>query len=122
MTADEIIDLIAKERNLTISYTDDRDNCHIAGNEIFIGMYSDNEFKLISFFHELGHKNLQKYPYSTLLTELECWHMGIEIAKAYDILFSDRAIKFGFEKALTYVGHDERENSGYNKKLLWINK
>jgi len=111
-------------------YTDFLDiDCswNIGNNRIIIGKYLNDENMLISFFHEIGHqliskKYINKWEYNTLMIELECWNIGIEEARNRGILFSDNAIKFGFEKALTYSGHDEREHVNwkevYGKKLI----
>lgn len=102
-------------------------SCTISNNRIIIGRYLNDENMLISFFHEIGHqlisqKYIKRWKYNTLIIELECWNIGIEEARNRGILFSDNAIKFGFEKALTYVGHDERECNNwkdtYSKKLI----
>lgn len=97
--------------------------------EIVLGEYEDKELELISFFHELGHSEIAhdfilKWDYNTLLIELECWNIGIEKARKMNILFSDNAIKWGLNQALTYVGHDEREVSTWNERVsskLWKN-
>jgi hypothetical protein len=135
--ADNLIEKIAKERGIKIEFLevsnfhkfdDIKDNCFIAGcDEIFIGIYTDDEFKLISFFHELAHTEISNefikgVNYNSLLIEIECWNIAIRIAKSYEILFTDEAIRFGYMKALSYVGHDERERSNYKediKPTLW---
>jgi len=106
----------------------DIDSSWIIGNyEIILGKYLNDENMLISFFHEVGHRliskeYINKWEYNTLIIELECWNIGIEEARKRGILFSDNAIKFGFEKALTYSGHDERECTNWkevrSKKLI----
>lgn len=98
-------------------YTDFSDiNCSwsIGNDGIIMGKYLNDENMLISFFHEIGHRLISKeyinrWKYNTLMIELKCWDIGLEEARNRGILFSDDAIKFGFEKALTYCGHDERE-------------
>jgi hypothetical protein len=95
-------------------YCDIKNNCYIAGKEIFVGKYDNQEFLLISFFHEIGHriitqKFIKKWNYNTLIIELECWRLGIEEARKNSIYFSDEALEFGYKRALTYVGHDKRE-------------
>lgn len=130
---------ISNELKIVVSFLDspmrDGENAEnqswcIGGDEILIGCYSDPEIMLISFFHELGHCNIsndfiQKWKYNTLMIELECWNIGLELARMRDILFTDNVIKWGLEQALSYVGRDERERSDYNentKPLFWINK
>lgn len=125
-----IMEKIAEELNITLSVENKINDSFNAGNEIFLGEYEDEELKLISFFHELGHIKLtrdfvEKWNFNTLIIELECWNIGIEEARKRNILFSDKAIRWGLNKVLTYVGHDEREVTDWPKNygsLLWINK
>jgi hypothetical protein len=102
-------------------------DCYISGNNIWIGDYDNEECKLISFFHEHGNTLVsesfkEKLDFNTLLIELEAWHLGIACAMDMGYFFSDDAIQFGYQKALTYVGHDERECSDWKNKQqkLWI--
>ncbi len=99
----------------------------IAGNdEVFIGDYDgDEELMAISFAHEVGHtlvsvEFIKSSDFNTLLIELEAWQLGIRYAlENFGLIFSDRAIEWGYKKALTYVGHDEREVEGWKfKKIL----
>ncbi len=135
-----LIQKISNEIHVTTEFVDDApekypdlldyyidDSWVIGNNEIIIGKYLNDENMLISFFHEIGHRLISKeyinrWEYNTLMIELECWNIGIEEARNRGILFSDNAIKFGFEKALTYSGHDEREcmnwKEVYGKKLI----
>ena len=92
------------------------DHSYFAGNEIYLGIYKNEEFKFISFFHEVGHILLpswfgEKFKYNTLIIELECWHIAIMEAQKLDVFFSDEAIEWGYKQALSYVGHDKRERS-----------
>lgn len=107
-----------------------RNDCVVAGKCIWIGDYDCEEFKIISFFHEHGHSLVsqefkKKWLYNTLIIEIEAWRLGIEEARKEDILFSDKAIEWGYNKAMTYVGHDEREVSNWKDSYgskLWKNK
>jgi len=124
---DKLIKEISKEYLIKCSFIKDEieeeyiNNCFVIGkSEIIIGKYENEENKLISFFHEIGHcliekEFIEKWKYNTLIIEIECWNIGIEEARKRNILFSDNAIKFGYEKALSYVGHDEREVYNYNE-------
>jgi hypothetical protein len=96
------------------------------GLDIYIGKYDNEEYKLISIFHEIGHyvigwDFIVKWDFNTLIKEIECWNKGIEIARDNGIFFSDNAIAWGYEKAIGYCGHDEREcvdwNNKYGKKI-----
>ena len=103
---------------------------YICGREIILGIFEDPERRLISFFHEVGHVLLsdefkEKWNYSTLHLEIECWNLGIELARTDGVLFSDAALKWGYEQALGYAGHDERELVDWawaeRKKKLFVN-
>lgn len=87
----------------------------IGHNEIWLGIYDDDRFKLISFFHELGHTFLpREYPkqtkYNTLMIELKAWNLGIEYALKKGFIFDDETLEWGYKQALDYVGHDKREH------------
>ena len=106
-------------------------NCFVAGNEIFIGKYENEEYLLISFFHEHGHRLvsqdfIKKVDYNTLIIEIEAWNLGIKSAMELGYIFSDDAIAWAYrEKALSYAGHDERECSNWAervKPMLWKNR
>lgn len=135
-----LIQKISNEMSITTEFVDDAPEKYpdspqyyidcswaIGHNRIIVGKYLNDENMLISFFHEIGHQliskeYINKWEYNTLMIELECWNIGIEEARNRGILFSDNSIKFGFEKALTYSGHDERERTNwsetYGKKLI----
>ena len=125
-----ILNDLSIQYSVTIEYASEVNKCYIAGRTISIGNYSNPEFLLISYFHEIGHllitrEYIERWEYNTLQIELECWRIGIEEAKRNNILFSDIAIEFGYKQALTYVGHDERECSNWGEnygKKLFIHK
>lgn len=102
--------------------------CMVAGTQIFVGEYDNEEFEVISFFHEYGHSLVSpqfrtQWNFNTLMIEIEAWNLGLEFARQHDYIFSDDAIKWAYEQALTYVGHDEREDSSWEtrvKPTLWI--
>jgi hypothetical protein len=88
--------------------------CH----EIHVGKFDNIEHELISIFHEIGHIKINKrfiarYKFNTLMIELECWRVGIELAQKNDIYFSDDSIAWGYAKAMTYKGHDQREDRAW---------
>lgn len=128
----ELILEIANKNSIKVEFIDQSKkwedyqspNCSwsIGSDEIWIGLYDDEEKMLISFFHELGHFCLtqgfiKSWNYNTLIIELECWKIGIDLAKEYKIFFSDNAIKWGYEQALTYCGNDERESSNWSTRV-----
>ena len=131
------LEILAKKLGFNIIYNNDHTNdplyndSAIAGNDIFIGEYDNIEYELISFFHEYGHylsgyaNTAKKLNYNILLIEIECWNKGIEAARRMDILFSDNAIEWAYNKALSYVGIDERESTSWPSRVeptLWINR
>jgi len=126
---ESIKEKILNKYNIIFRDTDEENECFTAGNEIFVGRYKNEEYKLISIFHELGHllihqNIINRFRYNTLLIELEWWNIGVREALNMDILFSDDAIFFGYKKALSYAGHDEREYSNWFTNYgikLWKN-
>lgn len=93
------------------------------GTKIKLGLYSDEELKAISFFHELGHiltpdSYIESVNYNTFLIELEAWNIGLKIAIEHNLNFTDNAIAWGYEQALSYENHDEREKVTYQFKRL----
>lgn len=122
-----ILERMCEKYNLNVHKDNERkfSSC-VAGNDIWIGDYEgDEELMLISFFHEFGHtqqsfKWKQDTNFNTLLIEIECWNIGIAHAlEHFRLVFSDKAIKWGYEQALTYAGHDEREVTNWKfKKIL----
>lgn len=73
------------------------------GDVILIGLYDDQELKVISFFHELGHildpdrPHVNKYE-----MEAVAWKIGIEKAKEYNILFSPETLEWADVQLETY--------------------
>jgi hypothetical protein len=99
--------------------------CVLGADEIEVGQFVDPERMLIAFFHEVGHILLSAADrdLSTLRMELRCWDLGIAHAAARGIQFTDAAVRWGYERALTYCGHDERENRRWAetmRPLLWV--
>lgn len=130
MKIEKIINNIALEFGLKIIMIDDKNQSFCADRNIYIGQYDNEEFKLISFFHEIGHTLISQSfiklcNFNTLLIEIECWNIGIKKALERKIFFSDEAIQWGLQQSLTYVGHDKRECLRWNeeyKPLLIINR
>ena len=132
------IDKLAKKLGYKLVYNKDSDcdplynDCMSSGDTMWIGEYDNEEYELISFFHEYGHRLIhkncfvEKWDYNTLMIEIECWNLGIEAAREMGYLFSDDAIHWAYsKKAGSYVGHDCRECDAWEEKykpLLWINK
>lgn len=92
----------------------DDNNGAVAGTQVSFGKFDDIEKFLLAFFHELGHvlmtENVIKLlKYNTYMIELECWYIGLHMAREHNIFFSDKTITWGFKKAMSYEDHDERE-------------
>lgn len=74
--------------------------------EITIGVYDNNEYKEISFYHELGHC-LVDYPnnykdISEYKLEKLAWKEGLKIAKQNNIYFSTNALRWAVQQLYTY--------------------
>lgn len=87
--------------------------------EIFLGIYDDKELEKISFFHELGHflENLDRSNCSTYDIEAEAWRVGFEVAKGFQITFTDNALKWANDQLETYR-HYEGEESTKQYRIL----
>jgi hypothetical protein len=84
------------------SYINRSYNCH---DQIWIGIYEDQELELVSFFHEVGHctqtnENVKGLTYYQI--EEDAWRRGYEIAKKYGIKFSRNAKKWAKSQLETY--------------------
>lgn len=121
---EKLIISIANKHKVLIAPNDRYNASSYGGGEIYIGEYDNDENKLISLYHELGHKYITGNYYTRLTLEIKCWDIGIKMAEKDGILFSDDAIKWGYEQALTYTNHDKREWVNYNKfaEQLIMNK
>lgn len=125
---DEIMVKICKETNIKLidmSLPENEDHIEANGiesymnssfsvvDEIHLGIYENKEYRFISFFHELGHIiTLPNYlgHYNTKFEyEIAAWYSGLEYARNLGIHFSDEALEWGYNQALTYIGYNERE-------------
>lgn len=86
-------------------------NCSYCSNdEIYLGIYDDQELKLLSFFHELGHLKdttdwdweLDTRKNAQYKIEQRAWEIGYEIALLNHIEFSDKAKQWALEQLETY--------------------
>jgi len=75
-------------------------------NEIWLGFYDNDEYKLLSFFHEMGHLLMTEKELNTNLTtyqyEKAAWRHGYVLARKYNIEFNEDTIKWGKEQLKTY--------------------
>lgn len=121
----KLIQETCTELQINLHKGDEKNQSFIAGKDIFLGKYEDEELMIISFFHEVGHI-LVKWKYkkrtrlNTLMIELKAWDLGIQYALNKGLLFSDNALKWGYERAIGYAGHDKRERTGwkFNKQAF----
>ena len=75
-------------------------NAYVIGDdEIILGIYDDNEVRIASFFHEIGHtlvsESFEKMVnYDTMLIEYQAWIEGLKLAKQYEYTFSRKVFKY----------------------------
>lgn len=75
--------------------------------EIIIGAYSDDEIKLLSFFHELGHiltPEPGRLP-DMLAVERAAWRIGYAVAESMGITFSPRAKAWARRQLASYKNY-----------------
>ena len=109
----DIIAKIKKNYNDLIIYEDhaecDKNSSAIAGNEIFMGIYDDEDIKIIALFHELGHYLTHKVfsiqTMSTISCESFAWEIGFYIAKQYELEYEyySKEKKWARQQLLTYI-------------------
>lgn len=71
----------------------------VGNNEIYIGKYDDEELKICSVLHELGHvliteKRMRELNLNRYKIERECWKIGINEGKNNGIYFSIKEYRF----------------------------
>lgn len=72
---------------------------------IWIGLYSDGERKLLSFFHELGHVldgRTDRPRVSVYDNERVAWEVGRRVADRECVRFSEEAWRWAAEQLATY--------------------
>ena len=80
--------------------------------EIYLGIYEDQELRLISFFHELGHvtsdikfdEGITKYD-----IERDAWIKGLRIAQTHGIYFSFKAKRWAVGELKTYEKYKHKK-------------
>ena len=87
-----------------------------SGKEIYLGFYNDDELKLVSLFHELGHMYFnaktpcdysERHDYRSFPYELQCTRIGLDIAYDQGIVFSDHALAWIYSQAYTYLRNQD---------------
>ena len=109
ITGDEYCKVNGEDSYINRSISTGHISCEKYGNntraDIDIGIYQDEELKLISFFHELGHvtDDLKKHSRLTIYQiEKRAWEVGYELAKKERITFSVKAQVFARKCLETY--------------------
>lgn len=79
----------------------------VGNNEIYIGKYDDEELKICSVLHELGHvliteKRMRELNLNRCEIERECWKIGINEGKNNGIYFSIKEYRFMISCLNTY--------------------
>jgi hypothetical protein len=100
-----------------------KNSSYIAGKEIYLGIYDDDELKIISFFHELGHsltppyKNEHSYKISKYEFEKIAWKIGLKKAKNHNYSFSFKSLRWAVKQLQSYIEYEKREMTpeGYSK-------
>jgi len=80
---------------------------YLAGNnEIYLGIYDDNELMIASFFHELGHiTDNKKGKYNS---ETVAWLIGFKLAKKHGYNFKEKVYLYAIEQLSTYDNDEMR--------------
>ena len=79
---------------------------HLAGDEIYLGIYDDEELLISSFFHELGH--IVESKNNQFNSETQAWLIGFKLAKQYGYKFSEKAYIWAIEQLSTYDNDEMR--------------
>ncbi len=88
------------------------DSSNVIGGQVSIGFYKDQEKKIISIFHEIGH-TLIRYPefFNSIKDGRTCktgeealaWLLGIKEAHKHGFNFSDKTLEWATRNILTYT-------------------
>ena len=110
---------VTPEEPLDPYYNGNSACCRGSNPLIILGRYQNPEFRLISFFHELGHivatetnviPQYKDLPYPHY-EEAVAWRIGLRLAEKRDILFSKHAISWAKEKLISYFKDDCLEHT-----------
>ena len=90
------------------------DHSYCAGKDyIELGIYSDPEKRIVSFFHEMGHiltpKRVHKRCRTVYEVEEKAWKYGYKLAKFYGIEFNKDTKDWAKVQLESYKGYEERE-------------
>jgi len=86
-------------------------SCCAGKDEIFLGIYDDEELLLISFFHEIGHcaSTMTYTGQSAYDFEVDAWECGLKIAHKEGFTFSKKSIEWAHTQVSSYLEYEERE-------------
>lgn len=138
MSIDELFSKIALEYNLTIIQVEKNDeHCiangidnyinrsYIAGRDVYLGIYNNEELKVASLFHELGHTLIEKDFINefTSVYEIEkrAWDLGFLVADMYDVMFTNETYDWCLKQLNTYIDWEKREMRAENYEE-WLKK
>jgi Zn-dependent peptidase ImmA (M78 family) len=85
---------------------------YVCGDDIiYLGIYDNEQNKIASFFHELGHhimdrnfiKKVANKKEGTFLIEKECWKIGFSLAKEYGYDFNKEVYDWAEKQLMTYI-------------------
>lgn len=72
----------------------------IGSDELYLGIYSDEQLMIASFFHELGHAVDSEN--NKINSELAAWIIGFRLAKNYGFEFNSSVYLWALEQLYTY--------------------
>jgi len=80
--------------------------------EIWLGFYDDEEVRLVSFFHEMGHiLDDTKWEEDLLVYDFEkiAWKKGYDLAKECNVKFSRKTKGWATRQLNTYKNWEKKE-------------
>jgi Zn-dependent peptidase ImmA (M78 family) len=103
----EIIDVQERPNYYNEVGMEERDfvnKSYIIGNDtVILGIYDNDEQKIASLFHEIGHTLLDRNYENQFNYEAEAWRIGIELAIEYGISFSHETMLWINKQTNTYI-------------------
>lgn len=81
----------------------------IGKDTVVLGIYDNDEQKIASLFHEIGHTLVVENYEEQLNYEVEAWRIGIELATEYGISFSDETMSWINRQVDTYEVDQRKE-------------
>jgi len=103
-----IIQVVSGDEHCAANGTDNYINrSAVAGDTIWAGVYADENLKMASIFHEIGHKIvtqefIRHVNYDSVAIEREIWRIGFKLAKECNIHFSGYVYRWAVKNIRTY--------------------